>query len=170
MAAPTETARLAHVDRILCRWDYDGLARRLILDLKLRGLAGAAEPLIEGVVDLALRKGIRAEAVTWVPGRRRDERRRGFDHAHLLARGAAKRLGLPCVALLTRSRSNRDQAGLSRNERDANLDGAFAARPWHGPVVLVDDLITTGATARACARAMRAARVTGVEVLAPCRA
>lgn len=170
MPPATETAAVPHVQRVLGRWDYQGLARRLVLELKLRGLTGAAEPLIGGLVDLALRQGLRAGCVTWVPGRSVDQRRRGFDHAHRLALGVARALGLPCVALLGRSRPNRDQAGLSREERRANLVDAFDARPWAGPVALVDDLVTTGATAAACARAMRAAGVTGVEVLAPCRA
>ena len=169
-AAPVEDARFAHVARVVCPWDYAGLPRRLVLDLKLRGLAAAAEPLIEGIVELGLRRGVRGEVVTWVPCRRGDRRRRGFDHGEALARGVARLLGLPCVGLLARSGVTVDQAGLSASRRAENLRGAFVSRPVSTQVVLVDDLVTTGATASECARAMRGAGAGGVEVLAACRA
>ena len=170
LSPPIEEARFAFVDRVLCPWDYDGAARQLILDLKLRGLSAAADPLVDGMVDLALRRGVAASWITWVPCRAADRRRRGFDHAEVLARGVARRLGLPRSLVLTRVGAALDQAGLGAAQRARNLHGAFACGTIQGRVLLVDDLVTTGATASACARALRASGATGVEVIAACRA
>lgn len=170
LGPPTEGARFAFVDRVLCPWDYDGAARKLILDLKLRGLAAAADPLAAGMTEFALRKGLAAAWITWVPCRAADRRRRGFDHAEVLARRVARGLGLPRRLALARVGAALDQAGLSAAQRARNLEGAFACGGADGAVLLIDDLVTTGATASACARVLRASGASRVEVLAACRA
>ncbi|MGH2820050.1 MAG: ComF family protein, partial [Actinomycetota bacterium] len=96
--------------------------------------------------------------------------RRGYDHAEVLARAASARLGMPCMRLLARRRDPPDQTSLGAAQRRRNLSGAFVAFACPSPVVLADDLVTTGATASACAAALLAAGVPAVEVLVPCRA
>jgi predicted amidophosphoribosyltransferase len=162
--------RIEGIDRILAPWTYGGAARSLILALKLRGNRAAAGPLVDALHREVLAEGVLGDVVTWVPGRRADRRRRGFDHAELLGRGLAAGIGLPARPLVVRLRNPPDQHSLSATRRRDNLDGAFGARPCAGGIVLVDDLVTTGATAAACARALRAAGAAGVELLTPCRA
>jgi ComF family protein len=96
-------------------------------------------------------------------------RARGFNQAVLLARALARRRGLVVAPrLLVRRRSTDAQTGLGAAERRANLRDAFAVRPTFRvpdrPLVLIDDVLTTGATADACARALRAAGAASVEV------
>ena len=155
---------------MLCGFAYEGAARSLVLGLKLRRRRSFAAPLAEGVARVVQRCGLGGSLITWVPGRHRDVMERGFDHSAVLARAVAVRLGLGYQRLLLRTGPRSDQTGLSRDERFANLEGAFASRPVPRPVVLVDDLVTTGATAGACARALLAAGAPSVEVLAACRA
>lgn len=159
------------VDDVHCAFAYEGVARKLVLDLKVRHLRCAARPLAAGLLAAVWERGVDVGAVTWVPGRRRDNLDRGFDHARVLAAGVARRTGLPLLPVLERVTTPRDQAGLSRERRFANLAGAFRARPCHGARWLViDDLITTGATAAACADALKGAGAARVEVAAACRA
>ena len=155
---------------MLARGAYEGAPRDLVLELKVRGVRSAAEPLARGLVDLVRREGCRGRIVTWVPGREAAARMRGFDHAEVIARLVAAELGLPVASLLAHRRATADQTGLSRADRRLNLAGAFSSRPIHGWVVLVDDVVTSGATAEACARALAAAGCNGVELLAACRA
>lgn len=140
--------------------------------LKLRGQRVAAAPLVDGLHDTVLRAGLIASLVTWVPGRRADIRVRGYDHAEVLGRTFAARVGLPALSLLRRSGigGEFDQTALRRADRFRNLVGAFLAQPCELPVVIVDDLVTTGATAAACAHALRSAGAPFVEVVACCRA
>jgi predicted amidophosphoribosyltransferase len=161
---------VAPVSRIVAAWEYAGAARALVLRLKLAAERRAGGPLAAGMARAAGRSGLTGQVITWVPGRPRDIRRRGFDHAEVLARAAGTRLGLPCRALLVRRGDRPDQTSLAAAERRLSPAGGFEGRPWASPVVLADDLITTGATASACAAALLAAGVPAVEVLVPCRA
>jgi predicted amidophosphoribosyltransferase len=158
------------LDRVLAPWAYEGAPRDLILALKLRGRRAAAEPLVEAMSLVAQSVALRGEVITWVPGRPRDVRVRGYDHAEILARGVAKRLGLPARPLIRRVSNPPDQTTLSAEARHRNLTGAFVATPCLGKATVVDDLVTTGATLTACARALRATGATSVEGLVPCRA
>ena len=108
-----------------------------------------------------------------VPLHRRRLGARGFNQAALLARAAGRRLGVPvAVAALARARNTRTLAGLHPDERAAELGGAFVVRrPGRVAglrVLLVDDVLTTGATAEGCCRALKSAGATwaGVAVAA----
>ena len=119
-------------------------------------------------------------ALTPVPSRRAVVRRRGHDPMLRVSRRTASRLrrrGVPAVVsrpLRTRRRV-RDQAGLDASARADNLTGAFGcarrARPDEPPVVVVDDVLTTGATAREAQRALQAAgfQVLGIATVAATR-
>ncbi len=171
LARPLEDARIPGVERVLAPWDYAGAARSLILALKLRGRRSAAGPLADAMFEEALVRGLESSVVTWVPGRRGDTRVRGYDHAEVLGAEVGARLGLPVLGLLRRAGSRRaDQTALGKEDRWTNLEGAFFARNCPAGVVLVDDLVTTGATAGACSEALRNAGAQTVEVLVACRA
>jgi ComF family protein len=102
-------------------------------------------------------------------------RARGFNQALLLARGPARRFGLRLdPALLTRVRDTPPQVGLTEAERRSNVRRAFALRPGRSVkglrVLLVDDVCTSTATARACAAVLRGQGAASVDVLVAARA
>ena len=107
-----------------------------------------------------------------VPLARGRERERGFNQAALVAERLALALGVPLRARwLVRARATRPQTDLGAAERRANVRGAFAADTSVAGrhVVVVDDVLTTGATAAECARTLRAAGAARVGVLAVAR-
>jgi ComF family protein len=139
---------------------FAGRARDVVLGYKYRNRREVAGHLAGLLVNRVLLAGVRPDdldVVTWVPTSARRRRRRGFDQAELVARTAARQLGVPCRRLLVRDGADLPQTGRSRVER---LHGpVFRARPdVHGRrVLLVDDVVTTGATLRGAAGELRAA-------------
>lgn len=97
-----------------------------------------------------------------VPSRPAAVRARGYDHAHRLAVAAAGRLGLRAVRVLRRSPDGADQEGLGRAQRAKNLAHSMRARPTVAPVILVDDVVTTGAS---LGESLRRLTAVGVQVL-----
>ena len=103
----------------------------------------------------------RTSLVTWVPGHRDHQLERGFNQAERLARGFARRAGLPYAPLLRRTRHGARQSGLHRAARAANVKGAFALREEYSGVLrklkrvlIVDDVYTTGETLDHCAKVL----------------
>lgn len=137
---------------------YQGRLRELIHLFKYGRVRPLAGPLGEWLA-LAIPREQRFEAVVPVPLHWRRRWQRGFNQAALLARAVARRYGLPVTHALRRARATAVQAGLSRSARRANVTGAFKVRrgaQLDGKrVLLVDDVMTTGATARACALALK---------------
>ncbi|MBF4463371.1 MULTISPECIES: ComF family protein [unclassified Rathayibacter] len=149
---------------------YTGVVRRLVLALKEEARTSAV-PALAGVLRPALLAGLaprdaRAPATLVVPpGSFLRRLRRGFDPVPLLVRAAGARASSPA----RRRRLVFDQVGLGRLERSGNVDGAFRVRrPLDGEVVLVDDVVTSGATLLELRRAVRAGGggVRGAVVLA----
>lgn len=140
------------VDRLLLRFKFhaDLAAGRLLSGLMLEGLAGTGRP--QALVPLPLH-----------PSRLR---RRGYDQALELARPLARGLLLPLdAARLERTRATAPQSELDAAARRRNLRDAFRARAGAAPhVVLVDDVMTTGATVHAAALALRRAGCARVDV------
>lgn len=106
----------------------------------------------------------RPQALVPMPLHRSRLRARGYDQALELARPLARALALPCLPGLRRVRATEAQSGLDAARRRRNLHGAFAAAaPLPAHVALVDDVMTTGATVHAAARALRRAGVARVD-------
>ena len=152
---------------------HRGLARKLVLTLK-HGTERRAGEELTGM--LRSRPDYFPSfppdtVVTWVPMPKRRRRERCIDHGKLLAEGVAEELGLKCQALLLRTGGGRPQARLNMAGRERNLKNAFApAEKITFPVLLVDDVLTTGTTARRCIGALRAAGAKEITFLAMTRA
>lgn len=156
---------------------YQGPLVRAILLLKFEQIeplgAWFAERLVE--VLSGERDRFAADVVVPVPLHRQRERERGYNQAALISRPLAKRLRLPHKALLLmRTKARPDKRILTLEERWESVRGAFATRPGSRVdnlrVLLVDDVLTTGATLDACAQALRDAGAKSVVGLTMARA
>ena len=138
---------------------YAGALRDALHAFKFSGKRALARPLADLLVEQCggtLPGGI--EAVVPVPLSPDRERERGFNQARLLAERVAHRLGASLEPRwLARVQATRPQSDLSAAERYLNVRDAFRASPAVAGrhVLVVDDILTTGATVEACARALR---------------
>ena len=137
---------------------YEGQVRQAMLRYKFNG-APARGAVFGRLIaeDLRKRNALDFDLVTWTPLSSRRLRRRGYDQAGLLARSAAEALGMEARPLLKKIRHNRTQSGNAAAEaRRANVSGCYAVpdpeavKDWR--ILLIDDIITTGATVSECAR------------------
>ena len=155
----------AGVDGCAALLAYDGTGRELVARLKYRNARASVPFLARGMAAVAPHG---PDVVTWAPTTAARRRARGFDQARLLARAVARELRLPCRPLLIR-RPGRAQTG---RDAVARYEGpAFTARrPVSGRrILLVDDVVTTGATVAAASRALREAGAREVHVVAAAR-
>ena len=140
---------------------YEGRLARAILLLKWERVEPLAAWFAARLADLVASEGeaLSADIVVPVPLHKNRERERGYNQAGLVSKPLAKKLGLPHKEmLLMRTKPRPDKQILSLQERWASVRGAFATRPGsqvdNQRVLLVDDVMTTGATLDACARAL----------------
>lgn len=153
-----------------CR--FEGVVRSVILSFKYGNrrtaaavLAGLVVQRLTPVAPASTHVSQFFDVVTWAPTSPGRAARRGYDQAELLARQVARQLGLPCRRLLYRVHGA-PQTGKGRVGR---LDGpVFRSRRAGRPlrVLLIDDVVTTGATLRGAASALRAAGVGHVTAVA----
>lgn len=166
--------RTMPVEFDLCRayGPYGGTLREAILALKYGGKT-AVVPALAGLLAQVLEDETtlrRARMIVPVPLHPRRLRQRGFNQSELLARALAARTGLELRCdLVVKTRHTRPQVGLNAEERRENLRDAFEFRGGDaitGPVLLIDDVTTTGATFHECARTLRAAGATTIYAVA----
>jgi ComF family protein len=155
---------------------YEGGLRAVLHELKYRGRRRVAGRLADALLSSPDAQRVLAAGgvLVPVPLHPRRRRERGFNQSELIAAALSRGTGLETAAgALVRRRDTAPQTGLSAASRRANVRGAFAvrkrARVAGRTVVLVDDVLTTGATAHACARELLSAGATEVHLVTVAR-
>ena len=144
---------------------YGGALRQLIHLFKYGKVRTLARPL-GNLLARAMPFGERFDAIVPVPLYWRRRLQRGFNQSELLARGLCRRTGIPMVRALRRVQATPTQAGLSNTARRRNVSAAFRSRGVAGQrILLIDDVMTTGSTATACALALKRAGAKRVALL-----
>lgn len=159
-------------DAAYCYGVYDGALRKLIHLFKYSRVRSLDKHL-SAYLALALPRGREFDAVVPVPLHWRKRWARGFNQSELLARFIAQRYSLSVVPALRRRQATAAQAGLTNAARRQNVAHAFAMRAGGRVdgkrILLIDDVMTTGATAAACARVLRRAGAVSVTLVALAR-
>ena len=157
--------KLQFLDSFAAVWYYEGYVRSALLRFKFSGARHLASGLGRRMalrVAQELPDGV--DVITWVPVSFFRRLRRGYDQGQLLANAVGKELGIPVRAALRKTKNNKAQSSLRGvSQRRANVMGVYRVTDpgaVHGKrVLLIDDVLTTGATAGECARMLRAAGV-----------
>ena len=160
--ADAQVQHFKNVDQCLSPLYYYGSVRDSLHRYKFEGLTVYADIYSEFIVKCIDENQISCDSITWVPLSRRRLHKRGYDQAELLAELIAKHLGQRPVRLLKKLRDTPPQSQTgSAEKRRANIAGAYAClrpeRVQGKRILLVDDIVTTGATLSEAAKVLKKA-------------
>ena len=160
---------LQGVDRLFVPLRYEGKVRFSLLDLKFSYRSANASSYAALIAPEINKDDF--DLITCVPVSRRTRRKRGFDQSELIAGELSKLTGIPFSKLLFKRAKNKVQSTLStKEERQENVRGVFKARTGTDlsgkNILLVDDIVTTGATVSECSAVLRNAGASSVSVCA----
>ena len=157
---PIRKERLQFLDSFTAVWYYESSVRRSLLRYKFYG----ARSYAPGYGRLLAMKLLKShpdgfDCLTWIPVSRLRKLRRGYDQVELIAAAVGRELGMKPVPLLKKVRHNRPQSGISdAAKRRANVLGVYREIDRQAiagkRILLLDDILTTGATAGECARVL----------------
>lgn len=136
---------------------YSPTASKIIMASKESGLRGADELIIQAIVHVLAKAKIDQQhfRLVPIPSSKISQRKRGRSFMVDITQQVSARTGIPISDCLQISRPVRDQSGLNKAERSTNMEGAFSLKSAaRGELILVDDVVTTGATLREAARAL----------------
>lgn len=139
---------------------YKDEVRESLLRYKFSQAAAYGPVYADFIAKSIDENGISCDIISWVPLHKHRLRERGYDQSEIIARALAKKLGVPCVGLLEKKTNNKRQSTIDdSNERKRNVSGVYrcAARgELRGKsVLLIDDIVTSGATISECAAVLR---------------
>lgn len=158
-AFPKSNLKLPYLAHWTALWYYEGTVRRSILRFKFHGERGYAEIYGRQLAMKLLSDDISFDILTWAPISRLRRWRRGYDQVQLIAEAVGKELGIAPLPTLVKTRHNRPQSRLGgAAQRRANVMGVYRladpVRVQGKTILLLDDILTTGATAGECARVL----------------
>ena len=138
---------------------YTATASKVILAAKENGLEGADDLLITAIIHVLkiVRKDQKYSTLVPVPSSKQSQRRRGRSFIVDLTKTISRQTGIAMNDCLQVARRVSDQSGLTRGQRISNMRGAFSLKPGvilRGDLILIDDVVTTGATLQDAARAL----------------
>lgn len=143
-----------HIDTFLISFEYGGPGKELIYKYKFQSETYLAEILGDLLCKTLLDSELLREhyVLTYVPMTKRAREKRGFNQSKLLCQYVSQFLDVPMVDCFEKRNATKEQVGLSKEERLKNVKGAFAMKEYAEQLIIVDDVITTGATVGELAR------------------
>lgn len=152
---------------------YEGAPKKFVYRLKFGGRRYLAAFIAEAMVDRYLDCGFECDCVVAVPLSAKRKRKRGYNQAELIAEELSSRLKLPLIdGALVKTKENKPQTKLTKREREENVRGVYevtSPEAFKGRrVLVVDDVMTTGATLGEVSRILYKAKARSVEALTYC--
>jgi len=149
-----------NLEEIIGCWEYEGLAKKIIFKIKYEGVFDAINELIEMAFEIRELYLPEGTMITFVPMFKGKEKIRGFNQAELIAKKLGKTTGKEVSSLLEKIKDTSSQIELDKEERLANVKNSFQIKEktiCPNNILLVDDVWTSGATMKECAKILKRA-------------
>jgi ComF family protein len=167
----TRCRKSSLLENVLIRTTYDGFGEQLVKSLKFERAASAAQTIAQSLAEPAMVPN--GAVLVPIPTATSRVRERGYDQSVIIAKQLAKITDARCVTMLERYGQQR-QTGSTRSQRLAQLENAFRVKPKKAAdtteVILVDDVLTTGATLETAAKVLRQSGIKHISALIFARA
>lgn len=145
-----------HMEKTYYCLTYNRFARDMVQDYKFHGKNYLYKALGEILLNAYYNIGMEVDKIAYVPMHRKKEALRGYNQAELLARYVSDKLEKPLIKDLIKIKNTREQSGSSKIQRSKNLKHSFKVKDPRtiekARILLIDDIITTGATMDECSR------------------
>ncbi|GAA0084192.1 ComF family protein [Clostridium sp. CTA-7] len=146
--------RVKESSKILSYGYYSGVMKNLVLEFKYRKNFLAGNILANYLYELIKENNIKADGIFFIPSSKKSLKERGFNQCEFIAKIVGDRLGVPVYKDIIKIKNIKEQKTLSKEERLKNISGAFEAvsniNIKNKKVILIDDVVTTGATLLEC--------------------
>lgn len=160
--------RVENQEDVLSYGYYGGVLKELILAFKYDKNFTAGNVISELLLNLIYENRIEFDAIYYVPMSKSSIKKRGFNQCEIIAKNLSKSLNIPVSNSLIKIKNTKEQKSLSKDERYKNIKGAFKIREnniKNKRILLVDDVVTTGATLLECKKVLENYDIEEITVL-----
>lgn len=161
--------RIQTQEEILSYGFYGGVLKELILSFKYDKNFTAGDILAELLLNLIEEEKINGDYICYVPMSKKSLKKRGFNQCEIIAKKIGEKLDIPVSRCIVKNKNTKEQKTLSKEERMRNVVGAFEIREnskiYNKKIILIDDVITTGATLLECKKVLEKNAVEEITIL-----
>lgn len=165
----TKIQRVRENSRIHSYAYYSGVIKEIILKFKYKKVFLAGNILADFLYELIKENKIEAEGILFIPCSKETLKKRGFNQCEIIARKLGEKLDLPVYSDIVKIKNTKEQKALSKEERFINIKGAFKVKNSNNiknkKIILIDDVITTGATLLECEKVLKENGVKEIKIL-----
>lgn len=161
--------RAKDISEVISYGYYSGVLKKLVLEFKYNKNFAAGSLLAEFLCEVISENNIGIDVIVFVPSSKKALRERGFNQCEYLAKEISKRLKIDLCEDMIKVKNTKEQKLLSKEERYKNIVGAFALKSERNiknkRILLIDDVITTGATLHECEKILKLNGATSIKIL-----